>query len=518
MPPAPPCPAPRPSPATRAASPGRRSPAWVASAAGLGAVALLLGVAAVRGAEPPTTAAAPRPNVIFILADDLGWGDLGCYGHPYIKTPQLDRLAQSGTLFPTFYVNASVCSPSRCAFFTGQYPARHRIHGHYSTPEQNAARGMSQFLDPATPNVARLLRGAGYATAHIGKWHLGSNSGGPQPDAYGFDFVGTSETDGANGPASDPYFRARSTELFVDEALNFIREHREGPFYVQLWTLVPHATLNPTEEQMRPYQRFSAGGPNFPHKSAAEIFYASVTDLDTQVGRLVAGLEELGLRERTLILFSSDNGPEDIHIRNAGHSGIGSAGPFRGRKRSLYEGGIRVPGIVSWPGHVPAGRVANEAIVAGVDWLPTVCRLAGVAPPAGHALDGEDQSDVLLGATRPRQRPLFWEWRFNIAGEPFHRSPILAVREGPWKLLMNPDRSRIELYDLTQDPTQLENRADDELEVVERLGAALLGWAKELPPGPYDATAGKQDYPWPGSGQPPAPRGAKGRQLIEAPR
>jgi N-acetylgalactosamine-6-sulfatase len=438
-----------------------------------------------------------RPNIIFVLADDLGWGDLGCYGHPQIKTPNIDRMAKEGTLFTQFYVNGSVCSPSRCAFFTGQYPARHRIHGHYATPEQNDARGMSQFLDPAVPNVARLLKGAGYKTAHVGKWHLGSNSGGPGPDAYGFDFVGTSEKDGANGPARDPYFRAKSTELFVDESLRFIEGCRGEPFYLQLWTLLPHATLNPTPEQMAPYAKFRAGGPKFPHASAAEIYYSSVTDLDTQIGRLIDGLERLGLTDKTLILLSSDNGPEDIHIGNAGHSGIGSAGPFRGRKRSLYEGGIRVPGIVRMPGSVPSNRVDETSVLAGVDWLPTLCKVAGVALPEGHDLDGEAQDDVLFGESRPRTTPLFWEWRFRIAGEPFHHSPELAVRDGDWKLYRNPDGSRTELYDLRSDLTQLNNVAEKHPDVVNRLSEKLLAWAKDLPEGPRDPGAGKVNTPLP---------------------
>jgi N-acetylgalactosamine-6-sulfatase len=296
----------------------------------------------------------PKPNIIFILADDLGWGDLHCYGHPQTQTPNFDQMARDGTLFTQFYVNGSVCSPSRCAFFTGQYPARHRIHGHYATVEQNQARGMSQFLDPHTPNLAALLKRAGYATAHVGKWHLGSNSGGPTPENYGFDFVGSTERGGADGPADDPYYRAKSTERFVNETIKFIEQQRTQPFYVQLWTLVPHATLNPTAEQLASYARLHPGGPGFPHRAAAEIFSASVSDLDAQVGRLLRRLNELALTEKTLILFSSDNGPEDIHIKNAGHSGVGSAGPFRGRKRSLYEGGVRVPFIVRWPGHVPA--------------------------------------------------------------------------------------------------------------------------------------------------------------------
>lgn len=457
----------------------------------------LLFVAAILGLCTHVTAA-ERPNFVFILADDLGWGDPGCYGHPHIKTPNLDRLAKRGTQFTHFYVNASVCSPSRCAFFTGQYPARHRIHGHYATPKQNEARGMSNYLETSVPNVARLLHDAGYATAHVGKWHLGTGSGGPPTEKYGFDFVGTSERGGADGPQEDPHFRANSTRIFVDESIEFIERNKDRPFYLQLWTLVPHATLNPTDEQMAVYRRFRAGGKNFPHASAAQIFYSTVTDMDAQIGRLLDRLEKLGLADNTLVLFSSDNGPEDIHIRNAGHSGIGSAGAFRGRKRSLYEGGIRVPGIACWPGHVPAGRIENEAIVAGVDWLPTVCRLAGVDVPKDHLLDGQDMGDVLTGKAHARTKPLMWEWRFRVMGEPFHRSPILAIRDGRWKLLLNPDRSRVELYDIPGDPTELSNQADKHPEIVERLASQVLAWQKELPAGPLDPSAGKDDYPWPG--------------------
>jgi N-acetylgalactosamine-6-sulfatase len=438
-----------------------------------------------------------RPNIIFILADDLGFGDLRCYGHQQIRTPNLDRLAKEGMLFTQFYVSGSVCSPSRCAFFTGQYPARHKIHGHYATPEQNANRGMSQFLDPAVPNVASLLKTAGYATAHIGKWHLGSNSGGPEPGAYGFDFVGTSESGGADGPAQDPYFRAKSTAKFVDEGLQFIEVNQDRPFYLQIWTLVPHATLNPTPEQLQQFAHLRAGGPSFPHVSAAQIYYASVTDLDTQIGRLLDGLDRLKLTKNTLVFFSSDTGPEDLHIRNAGHSGVGSAGPFRGRKRSLYEGGVRVPGIFRWPGRVPAGKIDDRSLAAGVDWLPTVCKIAGVEIPASHRLDGEAIDDVLMGQSRPRHAPLFWEWRFRIAGEPFHHSPQLAVRDGDWKLYLNPDKSRVELYNMQHDLTQLNNVANAHPDVVSRLSDAVLGWSKTLPQGPRDPGAGQMTLPYP---------------------
>jgi arylsulfatase A-like enzyme len=449
--------------------------------------------------------AAERPNVIFILADDLGWGDLGCYGHNLLKTPRLDRLAREGTLFTHFYVNGSVCSPSRCAFMTSNYPARQRIHGHYATHEQNAARGMNNWLDPRVPNTARLLHDAGYATAHFGKWHLGSGEGAPAPAEYGFDVTRTVNANGPTWDEVDLTFRARSTAAFVDETLKFVEGHKDQPFYVNLWTLVPHATLNPTEEQMKPYENLGAGGKNFPHKSAAQIYYASVTDLDAQIGRLLDGLEKLGVADNTLVLFSSDNGPEDIHIRNAGHSGIGSAGPFRGRKRSLYEGGVRVPFIIRWPGKVPAGRIDDTSVLAAVDFLPTICKLAGVAVPADHPLDGEDAGDIWLGAARARRQPLMWEWRFRIAGEVFHHSPMLAIREGNWKLYLNPDRSRVELYDMARDPTQLSSVADKHPDVVARLSEQVLGWQKSLPPGPTDPEAGGNSYPWPGTKKPAAP-------------
>jgi arylsulfatase A-like enzyme len=444
-------------------------------------------------AQPKET----KPNIIFILADDLGWGDLSCYGNPYFKTPNLDRMAAQGTLYTNFYVNGSVCSPSRCAFFTGQYPARQRIHGHFATPAQNKARGMPNWLDPRVPNVATLLKTAGYRTAHIGKWHLGypNSPDAPKPEAYGFDFVGTGETGGALVQKGDPHFRARSTELFVDQALAFIKKSARQPFYLQLWTLVPHATLNPTPEQMAPFAKLSPQ--NVPHKSAKTIYYASVADLDRQIGRLLDGLEKLGLADNTIVVFSSDNGPEDIHILNAGHSGIGSAGPFRGRKRSLYEGGVRVPFLVRWPRRVPAKRLDDETVLAGVDFLPSLCKLAGAKLPEDFRGDGEDMSDVLLGKSRPRQQPLLWQWRFNIAGDVFHKSPVLAIRDGKWKLHLNPDRSRIELYDIPRDPTQLQNLAAQHPDVVQRLAAQALAWHESLPAGPMDPNAGKLVLPWP---------------------
>lgn len=442
-----------------------------------------------------------KPNFIFILADDLGFGDLGCYGHPHIKTPHLDRLAKEGTLFTQFYVNGSVCSPSRTAFMTGQYPARHGIHGHLATHAQNKARGMPNWLNPKAPLITRLLKDAGYATAHYGKWHLGSGAGAPDPGAYAID---DHRTVGTNGPGfedqSDPYFRAKSTGLFVDEAIRFIEANGDKPFYINLWTLVPHATLHPTEEQMKPYRRFSPAG--VPYNGAAQIFYSTVTAMDADLGRLFAKLDELKLADNTIVMFSSDNGPEDIHIRNAAHSGIGSPGPFRGRKRSLYEGGVRVPFIVRWPGKVPAGRIDEDSVVTAVDFLPTLCHLAGVELPKDYAGDGEDIGDILTGKFRERNKPILWEWRFRVHGYPVHHSPLLSIRDGNWKLLLNPDGSRVELYDITQDKLELNNVAGKQSDVVKRMSALATSWQTTLPKGPMDQAAGKVNYGWPKSSNP----------------
>ena len=459
---------------------------------------LVSGLASAAGTAPVR-----RPNVIFILADDLGWGDLSCYGNTGLRTPNIDRLASQGSLFTSFYTAGPVCSPSRAGFFTGLYPARHRIHGHYATREMNEARGMSSWLDPRAPNLAGAFRAAGYATAHIGKWHLGNDAGGPAIADYGFDFVGSGEGGGAGVRKEDPYYRARSTALFVDEALRFIAGRGDRPFYLQLWTLVPHATLNPTPEQMAPFSRLSNA--DIPHRSARTIYYASVADLDRQVGRLMDRLAELGLADDTIIVFSSDNGPEELLILNAGHSGAGAPGPFRGRKRSLYEGGVRVPFLVRWPGRVPAGRVDDATVIGGIDFLPTLCALTGVRMPEGYSPDGEDLSHAWLGEGGARARPLMWEWRFGITGHVINRSPQLSIRDGEWKLLLNPDRSRVELYAITRDPSETDNLAAQHPDVVERLARRVLAWQRELPPGPVDATAGRNDYPWPGRAAPPAP-------------
>jgi N-acetylgalactosamine-6-sulfatase len=233
------------------------------------------------------------------------------------------------------------------------------------------------------------------------------------------------------------------------------------------------------------------------YTSAPQVYYASLRDLDDQIGRLVDRLGQMGLRENTIVLFSSDNGPEDIHLAEASHSGIGSPGPFRGRKRSLYEGGVRVPFLASWPGRIPAGRVDTTSVVSAVDFVPTLTRIAGVEPEEPKMLDGEDIRDALFGKPWKRTRPLLWEWRYRIAGYATNHSPMLAVRDGNWKLLFNPDRSRVELYDIVRDSMEVDNVAAQNADIVRTLSDMALAWQKTLPPGPVDPDAGQIHYAWP---------------------
>jgi N-acetylgalactosamine-6-sulfatase len=356
---------------------------------------------------------------------------------------------------------------------------------------------MADWLDPDVTTVCDLLREAGYATAHFGKWHLGSGPGAPDPGAYGIDVHRTVNSSGPGWDElrTDPYFRAKSTGLFVDEAMRFIRAHRDRPFYINLWTLVPHAILKPTPEELAVYQQLQVDAADFPSwmrqyvrdsedpTEMMRIYCASMTGLDQAIGRLLDFLDAEGLADDTVIFFSSDNGPEDYHVRNASNAAMGYPGPLRARKRSLYEGGIRTPLIVRWPGRVKAGRMDTTAVLGAVDFLPTVCKLAGVEM-SGTDPDGEDVSDILIGEPRPRNKSLCWEWRGGVAGDSDYRPPRLAVRDGPWKLFCDFDGGNVQLYDIPADPEERTNVAEANAAVVNRLKAALLAWNKTLPPGP----------------------------------
>ena len=441
-----------------------------------------------------------RPNIVFVFADDWGWGDLSCFGHSHIKTPNLDRLASQGTIFTNFHVCSGVCSPSRAATMTSRFPARLGIHGHFASHEMNESRGMPNWMDPSVTTYMSLLQASGYRTGHYGKWHLGGGEGAPEPFAYGIDEC---RINVGNGPqlsfGADVQFktgqRHRSSEVIIDETIGFIERNREAPFAVNVWLNDTHAILEPDESQMAPYEHLMPNHAGSKWPGALAIYYGVVTNADRHIGRLMKRLDDLELADNTVFIFSADNGPEDIHITNASHSGVGSSGPFRGRKRSLYEGGVRVPCILRWPGQTPERSINDATPMSTVDLLPTFCRLAGIDVPVD--IDGEDMSDVFRGAQRLRERPLMWEWRFRIAGHVIHKSPMLSILDGTWKLLMNPAGDRVELYDYRNDPTELNNLAEKHPAIVSDLAEKVLAWQEELPEGPVNDDAGSNTYPWP---------------------
>ena len=451
-----------------------------------------LGVGAASALTPSALLAgeAGRPNIVFIFADDWGWGDLACYGHGQLETPHLDRLAAEGVLFRQFYVSAAVCSPSRASAMTGRFTSRHGIHSHLRQREFNLRRGMPAWLGLDQPLLPKLLKQAGYATAHFGKWHLTSpdDRAAPAIGEYGFD---AHKTAGGYGdgicrmPRGAPgwnlwedarrgygqvwdRWRSRASGLIFDEAIAFIEANRDRPFYVQAWLYDTHGRLTTTDEQKAPFK-------DLPPK--LQVYAGAVHDSDRHVGRLMKKLAELGLDENTIVIFSSDNGPEDGRIGNVrNHGGAGSTGGLRGRKRSGYEGGIRTPFIVRWPGGTPAGKVDETTVLAAVDLLPTLCSLAGAEAPPSEAVDGLDMSAALRGKPTQRGKPLFWDLRESVVGPEIERNPKLIIRDGNWKLLTDHDGGRAELYDIAADPKETADQAGRQPKLVERLKRKLLAW------------------------------------------
>jgi len=444
-------------------------------------------LAAVGGTSAVATP--PRPNILFLYADDLGYGDLHCYGHTRAVTPRLDRLAAEGTRYTQFYVSHCVCSPTRASAITGQYPSRHRIFAHIAQLEADTARNMPHWLDVAAPSYPRAMQKAGYWTAHFGKWHLGGGSGAyrdgklyinhpdaPPVSAYGFDVVratyGNSPTWRAAEPVDAPHeiypyndegWSTWSSRAIGNSTIEFLTEHagrpKPQPFLAHVWFKDVHTPMTPTPE-MR------SGFEDLPEPMQTHL--AMLQFLDSQIGRILDRLDELGLAENTLVLFSSDNGAADKRG--------GSNGTLRGWKWNLYEGGIRVPLIVRWPGHVPAGRVDETSVLNICDFALTFCRLGGASMEAGYHGDGVDMTDALLGKSFERSRPMFWHHP-TASG----RGPQLAVRDGDWKLLINPDGGEAALYDLASDVGEQTNVAADKPEVVDRLRSLVLAWYETLP-------------------------------------
>jgi len=451
-------------------------------------------VASTLAVEAESPGAETPPNIIFIFTDDQGWGDMGVYGHPEMKTPNLDKLASEGMLFTEGYASSPVCSPSRVAALTGLYPARTGMHHALLAPATNERRGVPQRgLDPSCVTYADILKTAGYATGHFGKWHVAKAPG----SEFGFDeYLFTH-----NYPEPDETmheWRRHSTEDITNDSIDFIERHASQPFLLNVWYKNPHAILDPTGEMMAEYpNRPPWVGEKWP--GAEVIYYSIMTYVDQQAGRLLTRLDELGLASNTIVVFSSDNGPEDIHVNNAEHSGVGSPGPFRGLKRSIYEGGVRVPFLVRYPGYTPAGSVNSEDVVGMIDLLPTFVSLAGLDMPADLVVDGIDLSRVLQGRSDPAvtNRRLFWEWRYRIIGHPINAAPTHAVRQGDWKLLKNWDDSRVELYNLRTDPMEVNNVSQQFPGKVTELSQAIDQWRETIPPWANAEEPGDNSYPWP---------------------
>lgn len=444
------------------------------------------------------------PNILFVFIDDMGYGDLGCYGNERVSTPHIDQLAAEGIRYEQFYVGAPICSPSRVAVTTGQHPSRWGITSFLYTRELNAKRGIRDYLDPEAPSLARYLHNAGYYTAHVGKWHMGGQ--GDSRDApliaeYGFDSVLTSfegqgdrilatfdtlpkkgkkiftAPDGRRYRLLEKYAselgtgdvewekRENITERFTDRAIEEIRRARSAgkPFYINLWPDDVHTPLEP------PKARRGDG-------SKDDKFVGVVNELDHQLGRIFDLIrKDPELSENTLVFFASDNGPA-LNVNNAG--------ALRGHKASLFEGGVRVPCIAWWSRQGRhAGTVDSTSILSTLDLLPSFLAAAGVMPP-DIELDGENRLSALTGeSVPPRKKTLMWirppdGFAKTREGETL---PDLAIRQGEFKLLMDVDGGRRRLYNILNDEGEIRDLSMAFPETANELAKQLAEWYETYP-------------------------------------
>jgi arylsulfatase A-like enzyme len=410
----------------------------------------------------------PRPNVIFILADDLGWGDLSCYGRPDYQTPNIDRLARQGTRFTNAYSASAVCTPTRCAFITGRYPGRLKV----GLEEPLIASNDQVGLDPKHPTIASLLKKSGYETALIGKWHLGFR---PEfgPNAHGFDeFFGLRSgavdyllhKTGLGAP--DLYENVTPvqrngylTDLLTDHAVAFVSRRRTSPFYLSLHYNAPHwpwqgpqggETIQFSTSQPEP-TTMNVGG-------SLKIYADMVRSLDVGVGKVMKALENTGIANNTLIIFTSDNGGERFSYE----------WPLAGQKGDLLEGGIRVPAIVRWPRVVPAAQVTNQVAIS-MDWTATILSAANVNPDPEYRLDGENLLPVLRKTQAVHDRTLFWRM-----------SNQDAVRSGRWKYVrVNDDKY---LFDLSVDEREQADFKLKQPDTFNRLQSEFAQWESKMLP------------------------------------
>lgn len=414
-----------------------------------------------------------QPNIVFVYADDLGWGDLGCHGHPGILTPYLDRMAREGTDFHQFLVANPVCSPSRTAINTGQYPSRHGVHQHFASHSQNIARGMPDWLSTDAPSLPRMLKQVGYRTAHYGKWHLsgGGIEDAPLPSAYGYDDAAVFTGPGRNvfegsdiGKPADDEASFLSVAA-TDHAIRFIKESGDNPFFINLWLHETHNVVSATTQDRKPYADVA---------EPQQTYYSAVTRMDRQVGRVLDAVKNAGIDDRTLIVFSSDNGPENSSQRLK--YSVGVTGGMKGRKRSLYMGGVCTPFIVRWPGQVPAGRIDDQTLLGGVDVLPTLLAAAGRELPSAYSPDGINALPALQGRSLQRSKPLFWYWQGRQQGPDW---PRFSMRDGTWTLLM--DDNTTELYEVQKDRAQQRNLAARYPDRVKTMQKSIANWKATLP-------------------------------------
>ncbi len=407
--------------------------------------------------------------MVFILADDLGYGDLGCYGQKSIRTPNLDRLAAEGMRFTQAYAGSTVCAPSRCCLMTGMHTGHATVRGN-KKPEVG--------LRPEDETVAALLKRAGYRTALFGKWGLGGPDTGSVPNTRGFDqFYGYLNQQHAHNYYPEHlwdnqvetfltgnWFDQRgeyAPDLFTNHALAFLKDPPRQPFFLYLAYTVPHADNE--------LGRLRGNGMEVPDASLytgqpwpeqEKNFAAMISRMDGDIGKVLDVLAKTGQADKTVVFFSSDNGPHQEGEHNPEF--FTSSGPLRGIKRDLYEGGIRVPLLARWPGQIPAARVSNE-VVAFWDVLPTLAELAGVQPRAG--LDGASFADALRGKPLPAHAPLYWEFHERGFGR--------AARLGNWKGVSLDPGKPIELYDLATDPGEKHDVAAGHPDLVRQITALL---------------------------------------------
>ena len=458
----------------------------------LAAFAAFAAVAATVHAKSRDELAGSKPNVLVILCDDLGYGDLGCFGHPITRTPNLDRMASEGVRLTSCYSASPVCSPSRAGLMTGRTPSRTGVYDWI--PDGHVA-----YLPESEVTIAELLKQAGYDTCHSGKWHLNGKFNSdehPQPGDHGFDHWFSTQNNARpthenptnfvrNGEAVGP-LEGYSCQLVADEAIGWLEGRTsDNPFFLFVCFHEPHERIASPPEITATY--LDDDGPKARNKKQAE-FFANVTNMDAAVGRLLATLKERDIEEETLVVFTSDNGPETLS--RSDHC-YGSTGSLRGRKLWLYEGGIRVPGIVRWPGVLPAGEV-NDKTVCSLDLLPTLCELASVAPPADRELDGTSLLPLFAGDPFRREKPLAWDY-FNSLGD-----PKAVMRIGDFTILgrrVSPDAEtnhtrenvsprtmpvikaarlgKFELYDLRTDRAQTNDLATRHRDQLEKFSQRL---------------------------------------------